>query len=325
MANIKHIAKLANVSISTVSRVLNNQPYVSEDKKKAIFDAIEQLEYTRNMNAIHLIKGKTNLVGVMMPFINHAYFSRLMEGISAEAFKENYQLILCQTNYELCNETAVLEMLKMKQIDGIIICSKSMPLEQIEPYTRYGPIVACEDVNQSPVSSVYLDHYTSFKYGINYLIEKGHQYIGLCLGRNSGANSQSRLKAYKDALHSINQPFREEWMFYQSYRIEDGVEVLNKLRTMEQRPTALLVTSDQVAAGIIMEARKNGIEVPNDLAIIGFDNQPIAEVFDLTTIDNQLMEMGSCAFRIVHDQIAKKKTEPEYREFDFRLIERSTV
>jgi LacI family transcriptional regulator, purine nucleotide synthesis repressor len=94
---------------------------------------------------------------------------------------------------------------------------------------------------------------------------------------------------------------------------------------MKERPTALLVTSDQVAVGIITEARKNGIRVPEDLAIIGFDNQPIAKVFDLTTIDNRLFEMGSTAFRIVYDQILKKKNEPESRKLEFRLIERSTV
>jgi LacI family purine nucleotide synthesis repressor len=325
MANIKEIAKLAKVSVSTVSRALNNHAYVSEDKRKAVLAAAESLNYSRNMNAIHLLKGKTNTIGVMLPFINHPYFTRLVEGIAAEAFKQNYRLMLCQTNYNVSEETNVLDMLKMKQIDGVIICSKQTPLDQIEAYTRYGPIVACEDVGNSPVSSVFLNHYTSFHKGIRYLIHKGHRHIGFCLGRNHGVNSQMRRKAYEDALASIHEPIREEWIFCQSYRIEDGVKIVRKLLQLESRPTALLVTSDQVAAGIMMEARKNGIRVPEELAIIGFDNQPIAEVFDLTTIDNQLLEMGELAFRIAYDQIAKKRENPEHHELESMLIERSTV
>jgi len=325
MANIKEIAKKANVSVSTVSRVLNGHDYVSDEKREAVLAAIEQLNYTRNMNAVHLIKGKTNVIGVMLPFINHPYFSRLLEGISASALQKNYQLMLCQTDYKEEIEIKVLDMLKMKQIDAVIICSKHLPLDRIEPYTRYGPIVACEDVGDSSVSSVFLDHYTSFYNGMRYLIDRGHRSIGFCLGRSSGVNSQMRRKAYEDALALIHEPVREEWIFYQTYRIEDGVKLMRDMLQMEKRPSAMLVTNDQVAAGMIIEAKKNGLTVPDDLAVIGFDNQPIAEVFNLTTIDNQLFEMGSSAFQIAHDQIMKTRDEPEHRELEYRLIERFSV
>jgi DNA-binding LacI/PurR family transcriptional regulator len=325
MANIKQIAKIAGVSISTVSRVLNNHAYVSEDKRKAVFQVIELLNYSRNINAIHLSTGKTNSVGVMLPMINHPYFAGLLEGISNEALRENYQLILCQTNYNSSEEMKVLDMLKMKQIDGLIICSKTLRWKQIEPFTEYGPVVACEDAGKSAVSSIYVDHYGSFRLGLNYLMERGHNQIGFCLGRDNSDNSRKRRRAYLDALASIHEQVREQWMFYQCLSIEDGVAVVRRLLSMDERPTALLVTSDQVAAGIITEARKNGIRVPEDLAIIGFDNQPIAKVFDLTTIDNQLFRMGSTAFRIVHDQIAQERKAPENRELEFLLIERSTV
>lgn len=325
MANIKQIAKLAKVSVATVSRVLNNHAYVSDDKRETILKAIEQLNYSRNMNAINLIKGKTNVIGVMMPFVNHAYFSRLLEGISNEALSENYQLMLCQTNYELNEELKILDMLKMKQLDAVIICSRSLNMKKIELYSKNGPIVMCEDVGKSVISSIYLDHYSSFKYGLKYLMDRGHKHIGICLGRANGSNSKKRMKAYVDLFTSNQEFVRKEWMFYQCYNIEDGAAVLQELVKMKERPTALLVTSDQVAAGIILEARKNGIRVPEDMAIIGFDNQPVSKIFDLTTIDNQLFEMGSMAFRIVHDQIMGKSNASENKELEFRLIERSTV
>lgn len=325
MANIKQIAKLAGVSISTVSRVLNNHAYVSADKRNAVMKAIECTNYSRNSNAIHLSMGRTNIIGVILPFINHAYFSKLVNGISTAALQANYQLMLCQTGYNLNEEKKALDMLKMKQVDGLIICSKTMQWEQIEPFCEYGPIVACEDAGKSSISSIHLDHYGSFQMGMQYLIKKGHEKIGFCLSRASSGNSQKRVRAYKDSLKSIHKQVKEEWMFYQCLNIEDGVEVVKKLIAMKDKPTALLVTSDQVAVGIIIEAKRNGIEVPKDIAIIGFDNQPIAKVFDLTTIDNQLLEMGSTAFKIAYDQIMNKRYEPIYQVLDFKLIERSTV
>jgi LacI family transcriptional regulator, purine nucleotide synthesis repressor len=325
MANIKQLAKMAGVSVSTVSRVLNNQPYVREDKRKAVLEAVKRLNYSRNMNAIHLITGKTNMIGVMLPYINHAYFARIIEGIAAEALHLNYQLIFFQTNYNPNEELKALDMLKMKQIDGMIICSKSLQWEQIEHFTQYGPILACEDTGKLSISSIYIDHYACFQLGLQYLIEQGHKYIGYCLGRAVSGSSQRRRKAYFDALASIHETVREEWMFHQIYSIEDGAAVVHQLLSMRKRPTALLVTSDQVAVGIITEARKNGIRIPEDLAVIGFDNQPIAKVFDMTTIDNKLFEMGTLACRIVHDQIVDKQKGPENRELKFQLIERSTV
>lgn len=112
MANIKEIAKAAGVSVATVSRVLNGHPYVSEAKRRAVGKAMEQLQYARNMNAVHLIKGTTEKVGVILPQINYAYFAQLMEGIAEGALRHNYQLMLCQTGYRPEEEMKVLRMLR---------------------------------------------------------------------------------------------------------------------------------------------------------------------------------------------------------------------
>jgi LacI family transcriptional regulator, purine nucleotide synthesis repressor len=325
LANIKQIAKEAGVSITTVSRVLNHHPYVSEAKRKAVLEAVERLNYSRNINAIHLIKGRTNLIGVILPFINHPYFAMVMEGIGHEALQAEKQLILHQTDYRPAEEQKILTMLKMKQIDGVIICSKNLDWKKIESYTQYGPIVACDNTGEHAISSVYIDHYTVFQQGLNYLISKGHHQIGFCLSRPNSDSSQRRKSAYFDVLSSIHEPIREEWMFYNCYSIEDGVKVVQQLLKLKERPTALLVTGDQVAAGIIMEAEKQGLAVPDDLAVIGFDNQPIAKVLGITTIDNQLFQMGSTAFRILCDQLNGKANKPIKQEMEFKLIQRSTA
>jgi DNA-binding LacI/PurR family transcriptional regulator len=168
MANIKQIVLKAKVSPATVSRVLNDHPYVSEEKRDAVWAAVEQLDYSRNANAIHLLKGKTNRIAIMLPYVNHEYFSRILAGISEEALQENYTLVLCQTNYSREEELHVLELLKTKQVDGVIICSKTLEWEVIEQYARFGPIAVCEKSESSQVTSVYIDHYACFQTGLQY-------------------------------------------------------------------------------------------------------------------------------------------------------------
>jgi len=325
MANIRQIAEMAGVSVATVSRVLNNRPYVSEEKRKAVMKAVRELNYKQNIHAIHLKTGKTHTVGVILPFVNHPYFGAILEGIASEALKANHRLIVCQTNYDPDEEIGLLESLKMKQMDGVIICSKAADWERIEPYAVHGPIVACEDTGDKDISSVYIDHYGGFMTGMRYLIEKGHRRIGYCIGRGHSFNSRNRKRAFRDALEQIGEVPRREWMFEQCLTIEDGVRVVHDLSKMKERPSALLVSSDLVAAGIIMEARRRGWRIPGDLAVMGFDNLPIAQVLDLSTIEHPGRQMGECAFRLLLSGIGKARPEPERIELPYRLIERGTV
>lgn len=327
MANIKQIAEAAGVSVATVSRVLNHHPYVSESKRRAVEEAIKRLEYSRNMNAVHLIKGMTRTIGVILPQINHPYFSQMIEGIAQKALESNYQLMLCQTNYQLEEELKVLHMLRDKQIDGIIVCSRSISLEQLEAYASYGPIVLCEALQDkdSPLSSVYLDHYSSFQKAIHYLWGKGYHDIGFTLYRHNSPNSLRRQQAYKDTLHTLGGQPRKEWMLTDQIGIGDGINVAKWFLQLKERPKALLITGDDIAAGFLITAQHHGIHVPRDVAIVGFDNQPIADVLNITTIDTRRQEVGSRAFDIAYRQIHGQIQAPVVEELGFHMIERGTV
>lgn len=325
MANIKDIAKTAGVSVATVSRVLNNHPYVKEDKRKAVLDTMERLNYSRNINAVHLLKGRTQIIGVVLPMINHTYFGVMMEGIAEEALKSGYQLMLSQTGYEPEEEQRMLEMLRNKQIDSVIICSRSLSLDHIETYRQYGPIVLCEDIGPRSLSSVFLNHYRCFQEGIRYLWNKGHRAIGYSIGRLEGPSSSRRYEAYCDIHEEFGIPVNPEWIYDHCLDIEDGVLLVRRMIEQAQRPTALIVTCDQVAAGMLIEAGRQGLKVPGDLAIVSFDNLPIAEVLDITTMDNGIYKMGASALRIADELISGRSTGPLTQEISFRLIERSTV
>ena len=320
MANIKDIAKMAGVSVTTVSRVLNNHPYVSAEKKDAVNTAIKECNYQQNINAVHLSKGKTFLIGVVVPFTNHPYFGLLVEGIANEAVKNNYHLVLIQTNYELNRELAALMMLKDKQIDALIICSRICEWDHIEEYISYGPIILNEDTRGKKVSSTYIDHYKCFSRALEYLHKKGHKKIGYCIGRNSGTNSQQRENAYKEFLIKSHEPFEPNYIFYDCYHFEDGEKIIKRLKNMKNPPSALLVTSDQVAAGILVCCREQHIVVPDELAIIGFDNQPIAKIMNITTLDIPLVEVGKRLFLQ-----ALETTKISQEVVSVKLIERQTV
>ncbi|CKF08226.1 LacI family DNA-binding transcriptional regulator [Bacillus paranthracis] len=325
MANIKDIAKMAGVSVATVSRVLNDHPYVSEEKRKAVIEIVEKLNYSQNANAVHLSKGKTNIVGVILPYINHPCFDAMVGGMMEVALAHNYRVLLCQTNYNKKEEMKSLHMLKTKQLDGLIICSRANEWETIEPYASYGTIVACEDNDISNISSVYTNHSAAFQLGMDYLIEKGYKKIGYCTGRKLGPSSQKRFDVYKRQLQSIDEEVNEEWIFTECFTLEDGVRVAHKLKEMQHLPEALIVAGDEVAIGVMTEAEKLGIQVPEDLAIIGFDNQPISQVLQLTTIDQNLKEIGKKAFEMFYRQTNAESSKQEKVEIPYELVERSTV
>ncbi|MBW4081078.1 LacI family DNA-binding transcriptional regulator [Paenibacillus sp. S150] len=324
MANIKEIARIAGVSVTTVSRVLNNHPYVSKEKRAVVLKTIEQLNYTRNMNAVHLITGRTGAVAVVLPSINSFYFSVVVDGLAQAALTEQYRLILCQTNYVPEEELKVLDMLRNKEIDGVVIVSTALKPETIEQYITYGPIVACQNSGERQYSTVYIEHYAAFRHGLDYLYGKGHRRIGYCEGRQNGSSASIRQNAFQNFLAEKGLRFEKEWMIFDCVREEDGVEVARKLLEMQSRPEAMIVSGDHVAAGLIIEARKQGMSIPEELAVMGFDNQPIGRLLGITTIDNQLYQMGAAAFGIIYGHI-NGSSLPVTRKLEYRIIERSTV
>jgi len=294
MTNIKNLAKMAGVSVTTVSRVLNKHPYVSEEKKNAVLEAVKNSNYQQNINAVHLSKGKTQLIGVVLPFSDHPYFGLLLKGIANQALENNNKLVLFQTDY--------------------------IESREMEAYSQYGPIVLCEQIKKgTKVSTIFVDHYKTFYDALEYLYRKGHEKIGYCIGRKKGTNSQYRDLAYRDFLEKYRLPYNEGYVMDSCLYFEDGEKVIKQIKEMETPPSALLVTSDQVAAGIVTCSQKQGIRIPNELAIIGFDNEPIANMMDITTIEIPLVEMGENLFRqaIEWDTL--------HKELFVKLIERGTV
>lgn len=315
MGNIHDIARIAGVSAATVSRALNGHPYVSDDKRAAVLKAAEQLHYEKNINAVHLAKGKTDTIGVILPFVSHPYFGFILGGIAAEAERQGYKLLIVQTNYDILQEIDALNMLKLKQVDGLIITSRECPIELIEDYSEYGRIVLCEALAHSHLSSVFVDQFKAFQTALSFFTQRGISRIGYTVLRAEGKSSLARKKAYEEQLSR----FHPEWVFDQALTIEDGTRIAGEWAAMTDRPNAMVITNDFVAAGFLLECRRLGFAIPEDVAIIGFDNHPLSGALDITTVELPLHELGTIAFQQV---LLKDVT---HHELPFRLIHRNSV
>ncbi|MBH9966572.1 LacI family DNA-binding transcriptional regulator [[Bacillus] enclensis] len=297
MTNIREIARLAGVSVSTVSRVLNEHPYVREEKRRRVLAAVEELNYIKNANAVHLSKGKTYCIGVVIPFLNLPYFGEVLQGIAGEALKHGYHLKIFQTNYEKEAELDAFHRLRMKEVDGLILASRANSLEALQPFMEGTNVVFCENLS-GVEKKVFINHYEAVRTAMDHLHSKGHKDIGLCIHRTFGTNSEERVRGFFDGAEAAGYKIQDGWIFNDCISLQDGREVVGQWESLDERPSALIVTSDQVSAGIVSQAGRKGISIPDELAILSFDNHPISEVFDITSFDVPIRQLGGEAFKL---------------------------
>ena len=323
MANITEIAKTAGVSRSTVSRVLNNQPYVIAEKREAVLQAMKQLDYRPNQNAVHLSRGKTNVIGVMVPQINHPFFSQLIEGIGIACAERNISMLIHQTFNDREQEQQSFTQLRHKQIDGLIIGSSVSPPEVLERVRRDGPVVVCEQREES-LAQVSVDHQSGILAVLSHLVERGHTSLGLCLGNPVSGVGLIRRNTFDAFVQEHNISVSPDWYFEENYSFVDGQDVMKRLLKLTNRPTAIIVGNDYVAAGIIHHAKQQGINIPEMLAVTGFDNHPIAEAMEITTVAQPIERLGKKAVQLL-DRLAAGKELPVRQPIPLELIVRETT
>lgn len=290
MTTIKDIARLSGCSVSTVSRVLNNHPYVTAKKRKKIQQIINDLDYTPNAKARALSKGQAKHIGVMLPYANHPYHEKLTAGIYQEAFTQGYKVTLLPTNYELEIERGYLEELKAKTFDGLIITSKKISFDCISKYTKYAPIVCCESTENFPISSVSIDREASYLAVFTQLKEAGHKKIGLTVGREEQISASSRLllKSFRTVFGSLD----EETIFRSCHTFEDGIRAGNYFNKVKGI-TAILANGDDVGAGVLQSLQDKSIQ------IIGEENLLSSRLLHFSTIDHHLDACGKKAFQLL--------------------------
>ncbi|MGG0847033.1 LacI family DNA-binding transcriptional regulator [Peribacillus simplex] len=295
MTKISEIAKLCNVSKTTVSRVLNNHPYVSEVKREQILKVIKELDYTPSSLARNFRANKTQTIAISVPRFDHPFFAQLIKGVSLAALENDYKVLIFQTFYNSKNELDVMEKLKNREVDGVILGALENEWDLIKPYLKYGPIVLCNEYHHSAsIPIIGYDEFEATYKAVNHLIKKGHKNIGFCYDTSYSQAQSQRKEGYLKALADYNLLQNEDWIFGRGFSIEDGFRIFDEILKLKEKPTALFTGNDQVAAGIIKKAMSFDYKIPEHLAIVGYDNQLICQVTTptITTIDIPIMELG---------------------------------
>ena len=322
MPTISDVAKLAGLSRSTVSRVINNHPYVTKETKALVVEAMQKLGYFPNTAAQNLRKRKTNTIAVLVPRLINPFFAYLVESIEEHATKSGFQILICNTKYDKQREFQFLNLLKTKQVDGVIMTSIENKWERIESFVENGPVIFCNDyIEGVNVPMIRLNQFQGGYIGTTHLIQKGHKNIGYCYGGLRGGLSNDRFSGYKKALAENNLSVHENWLFKDAYGIKDGRRIMNEISKMKSKPTALFTGSDEVAVGIVSEAKKLKFRVPEEIAVIGYDDQPIATVIEtaLTTIRQPIEEMGKKTMEVMLALLTSSEKHPRAQIYELPL------
>lgn len=329
MPTIEDVAKRAGLSRTTVSRVLNDHPYVSEEKKELVRRAMDELGYVPNSSARRLRNQKTETIAVFIPRITNPFFSALLEAMEIAAVERGYKLIMCQTRYSKEMELEYLDLLRTKQVDGIILASIQNEWALIQKYTQYGPIILCNEYDDAAeVPMVRLNHKYGGYMAAKHLLELGHDRIAYCSGGNVSNVGKDREGGFVEALMEFGKTVMEEAFFRDAINVEDGKRVFTRIEGMDDPPTAVFTGSDEVAAGLIHAAKQRNWRIPEDIAVVGFDNQTISELTEppISTVAQPIEEMAKTSIDVIIHLIRSNKTlKREIYEFPLQLVVREST
>ncbi|MGD6878176.1 LacI family DNA-binding transcriptional regulator [Bacillus infantis] len=327
---IKDVAKKANVSIATVSRILNDQPGYSEKTKIKVMQVIEQLGYQPNAVARGLINKRTHTIGVLFPKLSSTLATDLLDGIEKAANENGSSVIVCHTESNGEKTMNYLQLLIEKRVDGIIFASEILKDEYYQ-YVKKAkmPIVLLSTESYIfPVPYVKVNDFSAAYSAAKYLIDKGHSLIGMISGNKADiVAGKPRIDGFQRALIDHGLPCEDKNIVNsRAFGFQDGLVGLRKMLGQFPEATAIFAASDEIAMGILSAAFELGIKVPEELSVIGYDNLSLAEMTipPLTTIGQPLVKMGEMSAQMLFD-ILKTGETPESRIVPHKVIERLSV
>jgi LacI family transcriptional regulator len=298
---IYDLARKLNISSTTVSRALNDDPVVSKKTKKKIFELAEQMGYRTNLFARNLRNKRTNTIGVIIPRINSYFMSSVISGIEKVVNKAGYNLIISQSSESVEKEINNARTLFNSRIDGLLV---SLAYDSVAPshfdqfFKIKVPVIFFDRVfEHEHCTNIVIDNRKRAYEATKHLIDQGCRRIMHVTAIPKQNVYVDRLEGYKQALADHNIEFREEYVIINDLSRQSGADMAAHILKMDPMPDALFVTNDDCATGCIMALKKAGIHIPGDIAVVGFNNDPVSTIIEpnLTTIDYQGFEMGVAA------------------------------
>jgi LacI family transcriptional regulator len=323
------VARLAGVSSSTVSRVVNGYPHIRDDTRRRVQAAMDELGYVAHTSARALASGRSQVVGLLAQGLDSSFFLGVIQGVDQQVATSGYDFMLCTTHDRREKEAEYVARLSHGMVDGLlVILPRGLPdyVEQLRA-ERF-PFVLIDYDDEAPgCDMVNAANRTGARAAINHLLELGHRRIGFITGTLNVGSTLERLAGYREALAGAGIPWDEELVVQGDFLEPRGFEAAGELLSLTHRPTAIFASSDAAAFGVLRAAREAGIRVPEDISVVGFDDVPEASYVDptLTTVRQPLREMGRAAVSRLLDLLVDPAVPPQRIVLGTELIVRGST
>jgi len=309
--SIKDIAKIAGVSQSTVSRVINKPHEVSEELRKKVMRVIKMFDYTPNSVARGLRKGSTKVIGVIIPDITNPFFPAIVRGIEDFLKKKGYSLILCNSDQDIEEEKKLLKLLYSKNVDGVIFTGSGEYNPNIELFmSKDIPLVFLDRIydKKSFASYVVVDNVKGMFELMGYLVKSGYRSFALLNGNKETFSAKARYEGFLKAVKKYN--IKDFEIIFGKFTYESGHRMVEKLSKI---PEVLVCGNDLIAYGVIDKIEKLGLVIPNDAGVTGFDDISFSRHYKppLTTVRQPVYELGKKAAELIFKMIESKFYKPQ--------------
>ncbi|PWU69928.1 MULTISPECIES: LacI family DNA-binding transcriptional regulator [Gracilibacillus] len=324
---IYDVAEKAGVSIATVSKVINNTGNMRESTRQKVMRVMEELNYYPSVMASALTGKKTQTLGLLVPDISNPFFSEMARTIEDSAHEQGMSVIMCSTDEDEEKEKKYLELLRRKQVDGFIIASSFREKKLLEGIKSAGipMVMLTQNSGTLGVTSISVDDFTGGYEATSHLLSLGHENIVIIT--EPRLSSKMRLYGFREAYETYGFSYKEELVMETVASMENGKQCFQEIFQKKKRPTAVFACNDLIAIGVIQGAREHGLNIPEDLSIVGFDNTILATttVPSLTTVAQPIKEMGKKVVDVIVDHIQHGEKNAERILFKPTLIARDTT
>ena len=325
---ISEIAELADVSVATVSRVINHQGKVSEKVSKRVLAIIEQYHYVPNATGRSLRTSRTGMLLVLMPGLSNSFYSNIMTGIEKRAAENGYNIIVAPTQNRREVEDRYLTMLSTHQVDGVIALSTMMNQEEIRTIGKHQPfIVACECPSGAEISCVEVDNRAAAYDATRALIQAGHTRIGMISIACDCNSGRMREAGYRGALQEFLPDLVQPDITRQELSYDGGYAGCLELIQQAHRPTAIFCYGDQLAIGAVRCISEYGLAAGSDIDVIGFDDIDMSRNYlpAISSVAQPCFDIGTTAFDLLQEKINDIKSTPKRVLLPHRLMLRQTT
>lgn len=329
---IYDVAKKAGVGIGTVSRAINNSPKIAPQTKARVEKAIQELKYQPHALAQGLARKKTNMVAILVPVFTGYFYLELLRGIQQEISKYQYDILLYSVDQTEKTELFLKRTLQERRVDGVLLISLSISNKFVKKFLHAQFPIVLIDSDHHELDSLTVENKQGAYLATKHLIDLGHTRIGMIDAQLRSIPAKIRLEGYQKALNENRIHFNSKYLVISDSEVEKdgfnreaGYAAMKQLLALgNQRPTAVFISSDIQAAGAIKAVQEQGLNIPEDIAIIGFDDIELAQYMGLSTVRQPMYEMGKLAVHVLMRKISGETSPVFKKRFETNLVIRDS-